>query len=328
MACSAIACSGPVGLENADLPGLRGLADSVDQTRAMNDIAEFVDAHKSEQPLPFDCNTLPEGPLGNEIYCHLTHENARDLMRDKLADLGLEVVGHSVSDGVYSTEVLTADLPGTVNPEEIVLVGAHYDAFYAGADDNTTGVAAVLELARVLSTAKFERTIRFVGFDMEEFGLIGSVRYVESLPDRNAVVAAIVFDCIGFFSTEPGSQEGLLGFPVPDTADFTALLANDDSAQLASDMMLLNEELGLAKLAAVVAPADGTHPLTGNLFRSDHAPFWWAAIPAMQLTDTTNFRNPHYHKDTDTIDTLEPTFFARTIAISAAALGYWARGPR
>jgi hypothetical protein len=318
-----LACTSPSPLQNANLVGLREVVADVDATRSMDDVSALVDSHSSDQPI--DCKAFETDETRD---CHLTHVNARGVVRDRLESVGLAVSVQQVSDGVFSTEVLSADLAGVSAPAEIVLVGAHYDAFWMGADDNSSGVAAVLELARVLSSRKFDRTIRFVAFDLEELGLTGSTRYVSRLEDPSAIVATIVFDCVGFYDPRPGSQKGLAGFPVPDTGDFLAVIANDRSAQLATDVWALNDALGITKLGAVIAGGSGASPLTGQLMRSDHAPFWLAGMPALFLTDTADFRNPNYHTPTDTIDTLDAEFLRQVIAMSAAAVGYWAGGPR
>jgi Zn-dependent M28 family amino/carboxypeptidase len=208
-------------------------------------------------------------------------------------------------------------------------VGAHYDAYHAGADDHTSGVAALLELARVLSQHQFDRTLRFVGFDFEEYGLVGSVRYVSAegrQPER--IVATMVFDGIGYYDSEPGSQQSLPGLPTPPAGDFLAVIANDTSSQRAAELFALNESLKLMKIVPIIAPGEGTSPLTGNLMRSDHTPFWLEGHEAIFLTDTANFRNPNYHLDTDDVDTLDPVLFHKAVQISAATLAYWAGGPR
>jgi len=323
VAVNAAACTTGSPLENANLAGLRELAAEIDAGRSMEDVQALVDSHAADEVL--DCTQID---FDQEQYCHLSHLAARALVRTKLEDAGLEVTSQAVADGVFSTEVLTAEIPGVANDGRVVLVGAHYDALWMGADDNSSGVAAMLELARVLSVRKFDKTIRFVAFDLEETGIVGSFRYVERLEDKGAIVATVVFDCVGFTDRRPGGQKGLAGFPVPDTGDFLAVIANDQSAQLASDVWALNEELGITKLGVVVAPGTGLTPLSKNLLRSDHVPFWLADIPALQLTDTADFRNPNYHEPTDTIDTLDPEFLRQTIAMSASAIGYWAGGPR
>jgi Zn-dependent M28 family amino/carboxypeptidase len=323
-----LSCSKPV-LEGARLEALADVAAQVEGDRLMGLVSEVVAAHAQETPV--DCSFLSDSEreaVGNQL-CHLTRQKAGELVQSQFEQLGLRVWRHETPGTPFSTSNIIAELPGTSRPEEIVLVGAHYDAHYAGADDNTTGVAAVLELARVLSQYKFERTLRFVGFDFEEYGLVGSARYVEAEKGRpERLVASMIFDSIGYYDSKPGSQLSLPGLPTPSAGDFLAVIANDTSSQRASELYSLNEALKLMKVVPIIAPRDGTGPLTGNLMRSDHQPFWLRGHEAVFLTDTANFRNPHYHRDTDKLDTLDPTSFRQAVRLSAATLAFWAGGPQ
>lgn len=323
-----LSCSKPV-LEGARLEALAGVASQVDGERLMGLVSEIVDAHRQDSRA--DCSFLSESQRDRleKPFCHLTRNKTAELLQARFEQLGLRVRREEMSGTPFSTTNIIAEVPGTTKPEEVVLVGAHYDAFFAGADDNSTGVAALMELARVLSQYKFERTVRFVGFDLEEFGLVGSSRYVEAqngVPER--IVASVIFDCIGYYSTKPGSQASLPGLPTPSAGDFLAVIANDTSSTRASEVYALNDALKLMKVVPIIAPRDGTGPVTGNLMRSDHTPFWLRGGEALFFTDTADFRNPNYHKETDTLDTLEPTSFRQAVRLSAATLAFWAGGPQ
>lgn len=312
-------------IDETRLPELEPIVAQVSQTRIMADVQALIDAHRAETPL--DCEALLDLDHVDQVrrpVCNLTRNNARQLVKERFIALGLEVHDDPFEDERFPTTNVIADLRGTEKPEEVVLVAAHFDAFFAGADDNTSGTAAVLELARVLSARKFARTVRFVGFDLEEFGLVGSTRYVEHTLNDDLVVAAIIFDCIGYASTEPNSQTAPIGLPVPDRGDFIAIIANDASAREAAQVRALSSKLEILPTESALAPSDGAFPLTGNLMRSDHAPFWLAGKTALFLTDTANFRNPNYHTDKDTIDTLDPEFLTNVTRLTAASLSYWA----
>ena len=320
-----LSCSKPV-LENARLEALADVATQVDGERLMGLVSEVVATHVQDT---VDCPLLDETRRNDRQYCPLTRRKAGELIHARFEQLGLRVRRQETPGTPISTSNIIAELPGTSRPEEVVLVGAHYDALHAGADDNTTGVAAVLELARVLSQYKFERTLRFVGFDFEEIGLVGSARYVDAESGRpQRIVASMIFDGIGYYDSKPGSQLSLPGLPTPSAGDFLAVIANDTSSQRAAELYALNEALKLMKVVPIIAPRDGTGPLTGNLMRSDHQPFWLQGHEALFLTDTANFRNPHYHQATDKLDTLEPTSFRQAVRLSAATLAFWAGGPQ
>lgn len=322
------ACAQRAVITAEETERLRALSGEVDQTRLMDTVAALVHAHETDTPLDCTKFSVERDPTREGLECHLTRDNARELVRERLVELGYQVAEHASGEGEFRSINLVAERRGEVHPDEVVLFAAHYDAFFAGADDNASGVSVVLELARLGATRRFDRTVRFVFFDLEEFGLIGSTRYVETGLTDGKLVAATVYDCVGYTSDEEGSQTSLPGLPSPSVGDFLTIIANARSASLGTDVYALNDLLGLGKAIAIHAPGKGAGPLTSNLMRSDHAPFWLKDEPAIFLTDSANFRNPHYHGPDDTIDTLNPAFLAQVARVSAAAMGRWAGGPR
>ncbi|WP_257450115.1 M28 family peptidase [Archangium lipolyticum] len=327
MALSAGCATESIPLDEARLSGLPELSAAVDEARLKRVVDELVAAHRSDRPL--DCTRLGiPNATPDHLFCHHTREKAREYMHRELQEMGYTVNDQVSRDGELDIANVVAEKRGTRYPDEIVLVGAHYDAFYAGADDNSTGVAAVLELARILSSHSFERTVRFVGFDLEELGLVGSTRYVnEQVKDEN-VVAALILDSIGYRDTTPGSQQGVPPLSFPSAADFILATTNAHSSRQADEMWALNQRLGLTRMMTLGAPGQGNGPATGDLMRSDHAPFWLAGKPAIFLGDTADLRSPHYHRPTDTPDTLDTAFVAEVVRLSAVSLAYWAGGVR
>ncbi len=318
-------CASRSAPDEAGLSRAGDFAAGVEQQRLMSDVDVLVAAHREDTPL--DCGLFAPSELDNarRPVCNLTREKARQLVLRRFESLGYSVSTHDVDDPRFPTSNVIAELRGTERPDEVVVVGAHYDAYYAGADDNSSGVAAMLEMARLASGKRFARTVRFVGFDLEEFGLVGSTRYVSAHPEEK-VVTSIVFDCIGYKDPTPGAQLGLPGFPIPDTGDFIAAIANERSNVRLEELYALGSRLGVS-LRGVLTPGDGTGPATGNLMRSDHAPFWMAGQSSLFLTDTANFRNPHYHTDKDVPSTLDADFLTDVTRLSAAGLAFWAEGP-
>lgn len=322
----AAACSTPA-LDDARVQNLKPIADAVDQERVMASVRALVADHLEDRP--YDCAAhlnIDDLDQRRRPVCHLTRELARARVKRAFEEAGLTVQAQTTSDPDFPTTNLIAELRGVDRPDEVVLVGAHYDAFFSGADDNTSGVAAMLEMARVLGAHSFRRTIRFVAFDGEEFGLVGSTRYLRQTQGLRGETlnASIVFDCVGYADSTPGSQSSLPGLPVPSAGDFIALIANDHSAAQAVQLGAIARQLQLLPTETVIAPGDGANPITGNLMRSDHAPFWLEGLPSVFLTDTANFRNPNYHQESDTPDTLDPVFLAQVTRLSAAAVAYWA----
>ncbi|PTL77000.1 peptidase M28 [Vitiosangium sp. GDMCC 1.1324] len=302
-------------------------AAGVEKSRLISNVDALVAAHREDTPL--DCSLFETSDIdtNRRPVCNLTRELSRRLVRERFESLGYSVTTHDTEDARFPTSNVIAELRGTEHPDEVVVIGAHYDAFFSGADDNSSGVAAMLEMARLASGKRFARTVRFVGFDLEELGLVGSTRYVQTHPGER-IVASIVFDCIGYRDATPGAQQGLPGFPVPTTGDFIAAIANEQSRASLEELYTLGSRLKDGLVRGVVMPNDGSGPASGNLMRSDHAPFWLAGQSALFLTDTANFRNPNYHHDTDVPSTLDADFLTDVTRLSAAGLSYWAGGPQ
>jgi Peptidase family M28 len=313
-------CREPVFTEAPALERLRAVASGADADRILGRVRGLVEAHRGDTPT--DCAALG---LSDALACNHSRSAARAWIAERLEEIGAD--GRTVREEHegFTTENLVFELRGEEHPEEVVLLGAHFDAFHAGADDNSSGVAVLLEVYTLLRGQRFGRTVRFVAFDHEEFGLIGSTRFVEALPREEEVVAAIVFDCVGFANHAPGSQQQIPGFNAPTTGDFLAVIANETSRHLSTELYGLNQALAVMKVAAVVAPGDGGFSQTGVLIRSDHAPLWLSGRPALFFSDTAFLRNPHYHRDTDTVETLDPQFMRGVARLAAASAAHWGR---
>jgi len=319
--CIAIlaSCSSPTGPDTAGFDIAAQVADDVATGNLMPLIEQLAAVRATDTPV--DCTGFEPDDLFPA--CHLTRDAAVTLVSDAFRSMGYAPDTVILGEGPRATYNVVAEWPGTSKASEVVLVASHLAAFYAGADDNGSAVAAMLETARAVRSHSFARTIRFISFDLEEFGSIGSTRYVEAgLADD--VSAAIVMDMIGYASNKPGSQDDVLGVKLPDTGDFLTVIGNNDSAELVQEMVALGNTRNLTKLVGVIAPGDGTYFLSSVFMRSDHGLLWYKGIPAIFLTDTANFRNPHYHKPTDTPDTLDPAFLARNTRALAAAVAHFA----
>ncbi len=188
--------------------------------------------------------------------------------------------------------------------EEIVVIGAHYDSvsLTPGADDNASGVAVLLHLAEQLQQEQFQRTVRFVFFTNEEppYFLsddMGSEVYAKRCKEKDEnIVAMLSLETMGFYSDEPGSQrfpEGLTGYP--DRGNFLAFVANPESKDLVD--LCLEHFRGVPKESLITGES------VGRL--SDQASFWKYGYPGVMITDTAFFRNPHYHRQSDTPETLD-----------------------
>jgi Zn-dependent M28 family amino/carboxypeptidase len=204
---------------------------------------------------------------------------------------------------------------------------AHYDTKPGtpGADDNASAVAAMLEIARLLGRGRFERTLQFVGFTLEEYGYQGSRRFArQARREGRQIVGVLDLEMVGFTSPRQRLPHGVRG---RRTGDFIGVVGNKRSRSL---------------VEAFVTSARGTVPAlpvetlvvkwNGHFLPivrlSDHAPFWDAGFPAVMITDTAFLRNPHYHQPSDTLDTLDFPFLTQVAAATVAAAADLARPVR
>ena len=234
--------------------------------------------------------------------------------------------GYQVAEQTYDIHLdpsltvrnIEVEISGTASPGDIVIVGAHYDTVpgCAGANDNTTGVAAVLELARLLSAGTMDRTVRLVAFVNEEppfchTDLMGSRVYARRCRARDEnVVAMLSLETIGFYVDEPGSQKYPFPFRLfyPDTGNFVGFVGNLGSRSLTRRSIRAFRESTDFPSEGLAAP--GWIPGIGW---SDHWSFWREGYPGVMITDTAPFRYPHYHTPQDTPDRIDYDRFARVV---------------
>lgn len=214
---------------------------------------------------------------------------------------------------------LEAELPGAVLPDEIVLLGAHYDSILGspGADDNATGTAAVLELARLLAGKKLARSIRFVAFVNEEPPFfqtddMGSRVYARRARKRGEKIAAMLsLESVGYFSDAKGSQ----GYPFlfrlfyPSRGNFLGFVGNISARKLVHQSIRSFRQHAAFPSEGVAAPG-----WIMGIGWSDHWSFWKEGYPAIMVTDTALFRYEHYHSVTDTPDKIDYARLARVAA--------------
>ena len=263
-------------------------------------------------PAPARASTLRETvqvlseDIGERNLAHYgALEKSRSYLTKSLEQMGYAVEVQSYRGNHFEETVhnLIVTLPGN---QGIVVVGAHYDSAIGtpGANDNGSGVAVLLELARRLKDVKFERTVRFVFFVNEEpphfmTSDMGSLVYAKACAERgDKVVGMISLETMGYYSDRQGSQRfppGITGYP--DTGNFLGFVAEPNSQQFLQEC--LDSFQGLP-VESLVAAAD----LEGVSW-SDHASFWRYGYPAIMVTDTAPFRYPHYHRPTDTVDRID-----------------------
>ena len=241
---------------------------------------------------------------------------AGEYIRKTLEAAGYAVNVQSFTSRGVRVNNLEAVLPGKALAEEIIVVGAHYDsvADSPGANDNASGVATMLELARLLAGTALPRSVRFVAFANEEAPFfygdeMGSNRYAASAQAQGARIEAMLsLETIGYYTDQPGSQRYPFPFSLfyPDTGDFIGFVGN------LSSRGLVRRAVGAFR-AHTAFPSEGVAAPSGieGVHWSDHWAFWEAGYPAIMVTDTAPFRYPDYHRATDVPEALDYVGMAR-----------------
>ena len=224
----------------------------------------------------------------------------------------------------YEVSNLEVEIKGTTKPAEIVVVGAHYDSVNhrgvasPGANDNASGTAAVIELARMLAGSSPSRTLRLVLFVNEEppyfwTDEMGSLVYARACKQRgDNIVGMLSLETIGYYRDEKGTQNypPLIGGLYPDTGNFIAFVG--PSSNGGTEWI---ERCTAAFRASSDVPAEGAAlpSLVPRINSSDHWSFWKQGWPALMITDTAPYRYPYYHKAEDTPDKLDYEWMARVV---------------
>ena len=243
-------------------------------------------------------------------------EAAARYLEGQLRELGYEVDSQDVQGPAARN--LSAELRGGARADEIVIAGAHYDSVLGspGANDNASGTAAVVELARLFKGRRLERTLRFVLFVNEEppYFLgheMGSRVYAARCKARGEnVTAMLALETIGYYSDAEGSQKYPAPFSLfyPARGDFIGLVGNLRSASLLRRCVAAFRNTTSFPSEGLAAPE-----FIPGISWSDHSSFWERGYPALMVTDTAPFRYPDYHLATDTPDKLSYDRTARVV---------------
>lgn len=239
-------------------------------------------------------------------------------LKEQLQAAGYEVNEHSFPTKGSLTPNLEATLKGTSLPNEIIVIGAHYDTTQRspGADDNASGCAAVLALARTFKDNPQPRTIKFVLFPNEELPTGGTPEMGSWIYAKKAraasdnIIAMLSLEMLGYYTDAPNSQKypAPLSSFYPTTGNFIAFVSNYNNRALVKQCVS-------AFRTNAHFPSEGAAlpNFIRDVGRSDHWGFWKEGYPALMVTDTANFRNPHYHRAEDTPDTLDYNSMARVV---------------
>jgi hypothetical protein len=275
---TAAACSAPLGSS----PPIQSMLRAISPTLLIHHVCKLQDRDELGY-----CNEL------GTRYSFATAElgEAAEYIYAAYDSYGLDV---SYDPFLFNSKPMTnvvAELPGTGScRDQVLIVCAHYDsispqplAAAPGADDNASGVAAVLEVARILSQQTFPCTIRFVNFAGEEQGLIGSAHYAEQAAQRGDTLRGVInLDMIAYESVPPNDHR-------------VDLHAGTDPLSIAvADVLVASiSDFGLELVPQVIT--------AGATWRSDHASFWGRGFPAVLAIEDMDDLNPHYHSERDTL---------------------------
>lgn len=250
---------------------------------------------------------IGERNLGNEPEAL---QRTAAWLETRLTSLGYDVRSQSFQVGDHEVRNLSVERRGVDVPDELVVVGAHYDSMLGtpGADDNGSGVSVALSLAEFFSKERPRRTIRFVFFTNEEppffrGGLMGSdVAAKASRSANENITAMLSLETLGYYRDEERSQHypWLFSLFYPTRGDFVAFVGDTASRELVHDVVLTFRGVAKIKSDGVAAPS-----ILPGIDWSDQGPYWRQGYPGLMVTDTAPFRNPNYHREGDLPDTLD-----------------------
>ena len=246
-----------------------------------------------------------------------------EFIKAEFASYGLAVESDSFSYRGESFHNIVARL-GKSKSEPLIIVGAHFDSVVGtpGADDNASGVAVLLEAARLFAQLNLATQVLFCAFNLEELNMLGSTAFARKLKMDGAKVAAMVsLEMVGYMDPRPESQKlpaGLSRF-YPDRGDFIGVVGNWQSNALLHRFATGMRQAAKLQVETLSVPGKGM--ILPAVRLSDHAPFWDLGYPALMITDTSFYRNPHYHAGTDSLETLDIDFMANVCEGVVRGLG-------
>jgi peptidase M28-like protein/type IX secretion system substrate protein len=263
-------------------------------------------------------------------------QEVKDMISNQFSGEGLETEIIQFNYSGYTAENIIGWKRGQVTETDTYIIDGHFDSVddSPGADDNGSAVAGLLEAMRILAPYQFKKSIKFIGFDLEEAGLVGSIYHVgtEGIKPNENIAGVFNFEMIGYYDDSPNSQSLPFGFDVLYPNVYAAIEADQFRGNFVTNVGIVDyPELAASyenaaaayvpelKVVTILAP-EGWVALTPDLGRSDHAAFWLEGHPALMLTDGSEFRYPYYHSPNDTLGNLDFTFMSNVVKATVAAV--------
>ncbi|MFS8808167.1 M28 family peptidase [Synechococcus sp. R6-10] len=264
----------------------------------LQDLRQRLEAHLQQVAQPRDPDWSPLG-----------HQQVERYIQEQLSGWGsLESFPFEAGGRLHRNWILK--LPGSRSGRQPILIGAHFDAAPAtpGADDNASGIAVLLELARHFAANPAPSPLWLVAFDLEERGMVGSGAYAQFLQrQRQSLRLMLSLEMLGYRDPTPGSQRYPAGLEklYPNRGDYIGLIGNWPTW---GDLLKLQRDFQKVGIPCCWLLAGQRGLILPATRLSDHSPFWDAGYAAVMVTDTAFLRNPHYHKPSDTLETLDQDF--------------------
>jgi len=243
---------------------------------------------------------------------------AADYIQNSFEQVGYKAKRQDYDVSGKTCSNIEVEIAGKYKADEIVIIGAHYDTVYGspGANDNGSGVAAMLALARDFHGKKISRTLRFVAFVNEEppnfmSGTMGSLVYAKRChKNREKIFTMFSLETIGYYSDQPGSQRYPfpVGFFYPSTGNFITFVSN-----LSSRWLVENVVESFRRQVHFPSQGGAWPGIVPGIAWSDQWAFWRMGYPALMVTDTAPFRYPYYHTSQDTPDKIDYDKLCRVV---------------
>lgn len=249
----------------------------------------------------------------------------QEYIREQLSEWGTVETDEFLVNGRTHKNLILHLATATNKHKPPILIGAHYDTVPGspGADDNATGVAVLLELARIFAAEPGKYPLQLVAFDLEEFSLLGSSHYATQLKQQQQPLRLMIsLEMLGYCDHSPNSQDypvEVLKYFYPHQGNFIALIGNLPTLL---DMLRISHIISKRGINCRWLPVPDRGLILPDTRRSDHSPFWDAGYRSLMVTDTANLRNPHYHQGSDSLDTLDLDFLTGVCRGLAASIRY------
>jgi len=260
--------------------------------------------------------------LSNDLrprdFRHMANlDRAADYIQQQFASSGCRVSQQRYEAIDRTFRNVICSLGSSDSGQATLIVGAHYDAFsmtgnLPGADDNASGTAGVLELARLLARNQFQTPVELVAYSTEEppffaSNQMGSAVHADSFLEQDRSIRAMIcLEMIGYFQGDEHYDSPILGLFYPRKGDFIAVAGGWDDRVLARRVKSAMRGAGGVRVLSFTGPRS-----MGDA--SDQRSYWYRGFTAVMITDTAYLRNPNYHSAGDTANTLDYDRMARVV---------------